>query len=102
MIDDRLTEELASRIMRWRATPDRFIRSGRSWVPRWHFKPLVNLANAFELLDKATDHYKITCDKGTFSVVARVKSGLGKASGANLARTITTAVAHGLGLEMDG
>jgi hypothetical protein len=102
MIDNRLTEELASRIMGWRVTPDRFVKSGRSWVPRWHFKPLVDLANAFELLDKATDNYKITCDRRTFTAEVEVKSRLGRASGDNLARTITTAVARSLGLEVDG
>lgn len=102
MIDDRLTEELASRIMRWRATPDRFIKSGRSWVPRWHFQPLVDLASAFQLLNKAADRYKITCERRTFTAEVVAKSGLGKASGDNLARTITTAVARGLGLEVDG
>jgi len=71
MIDDRLTEELASRIMRWRVTPDRYIKSGRSWVPRWHFKPLVIWLVRLNSRE-GTDHYKITCDKGTFSVVTRV------------------------------
>jgi hypothetical protein len=102
MIDDRLTEELASTIMRWRVTPDRFIRSGRSWVPRWHFRPLVDLASAFQLLNKAADRYKITCDRPTFIAEVRVRSKLGKASGDNLARTITTAVARSLGLDVDG
>lgn len=102
MIDDRLTEELASRIMRWRVTPDRFIKSGRGWVPRWHFRPLVDLASAFQLLNKAADRYKITCDRPTFTAEVRVKSKLGKASGHTLARTITTAVARSLGLDVDG
>lgn len=102
MIDERLTEELASKIMHWRVTPDRFIKSGRSWVPRWHFRPLADVASAFELLEKAADHYKITCDRRIFTAEVGVKAGLGRANGNNLARTITTAVARGLGLEVDG
>jgi len=80
--------------MRWRSL--RTVTSSPAQLgPSLALKPLVDLASAFELLEKATDHYKITCDKGTFSVVTRVKSGFGKASGDNLARTITTAVVRG-------
>jgi hypothetical protein len=47
MSDDTLTAYLAERVMRWNATPDRFIKSGRSWIPRWRFSRSWNLPTLF-------------------------------------------------------
>jgi hypothetical protein len=95
-----LTNELAARIMGWKPAPDRFVKSGRSWIPKWRFRPLAELADAFQLLDRAAHHYTLSMDGGTFTAEIRVGSGRGTASGELKARTITLAVARALGLEV--
>jgi len=99
---EKLTAALAERVMGWKASPDRFMKSGRSWIPRWRFQPLVDLADAFRLLDKGARRYSLTCDgRRTFSVEVQVGTRRGKAAGKHKARTITLAVARALGLEVD-
>jgi len=100
MTDERLTDELAVRVMGWRRAPDRFIKSNRSWIPCWRFQPFAEVASAFELLDRATNRYTITCKRGAFSVEVRAGRCLGRASGDCLARTIALAVAQTVGLEV--
>jgi hypothetical protein len=101
MNDDRLTEKLAALVLGWKATPDRFIKAGHSWIPRWRFRPLAELADAFLVLDHAADHYILTKNCSTFAAEVQIDSGWGKAVGAHKARTITLAVARALRLEMD-
>ena len=101
MNDDRLTEKLAALILGWKATPDRFIKSGRSWIPRWRFRPLAELADAFRLLDHAAEHYTLTRTCSTFAAEVQIESCRGKAVGEHKARTITVAVARALRLELD-
>jgi hypothetical protein len=96
----RATEELARRVMGWRTAPDRFIKSNRSWIPCWRFQPFTEMASAFELLDRASDWYTITCKGGAFSVEVRAGRCAGRASGDCLARTIALAVAQTVGLEI--
>jgi hypothetical protein len=99
--NDQLTAILAERVMRWRATPDRFIKSGRIWIPRWRFQPLVELADAFRLLDQAARRYSLTRDgHGVFCASVEIGGSRGKASGEPKARTVTIAVARALGLEV--
>jgi hypothetical protein len=97
----RATDELARRVMRWRTAPDRFIKSGRSWIPRWRFQPFAELADAFQLLDQAVDHYTLKQDGRTFTVEIRAGSGRVTAWGELKARTIALAVAQMLGPEVD-
>ena len=52
MHDDRLTDELARRVMGWRTTSSRFLKPDRAWIPRWRFRPLVELSDAFQLLEQ--------------------------------------------------
>ena len=99
MNDEQLTDELAVRVMGWRPGPDRFIKSGRSWIPRWRFRPLTDLADAFQVLDHVADHYALTKDGHTFKALVRAGSGRGTASGELMARTIAVAVARALGLD---
>jgi hypothetical protein len=99
--DDRLTDQLALRVMGWKVAPDRFVNSGRSWIPRWRFRPLEELADAFQLLDCAADHYVLKRDGRSFTAEIRTGSRRGTASGELKARTITLAVARALGLEAD-
>src|SRR5947207_380778 len=51
MSDDRLTQELATRVMGWKVVPDRFLMSNRRWKPRWRFQPCRRLEDAFSLLE---------------------------------------------------
>ena len=100
--DQRLTEELAARVLGWRLAPGRYIKSGRCWIPRWRFQPLVELDDAFKLLDGAAHFYILKSDRsGAFSAEVSVGRNTGKASGKSKARTITLALAHALGLEVD-
>jgi hypothetical protein len=99
MNDDRLTEALAERVLGWKVAPGRFIKSGRTWMPRWRFAPLKNLEHAFALLDQAADTCTLAITKsGTFSAEVRVGGRIGKASGEPKARTITVALARALGI----
>jgi hypothetical protein len=101
MDDDRLTEKLAAQVLGWKAAPDRFIKPGRSWIPRWRFQPLVELADAFQLLDQTAHRYSLIRDRhGVFSASVQVGGCRGKASGEPKARTITIAVARALRLEV--
>ena len=43
MHDDQLTATVVEVVLGWRATPDRFIKPGRSWTPRSRFNPLIRL-----------------------------------------------------------
>lgn len=100
MNDERLTDELAVRVMRWRPAPDRFVKSGRSWIPRWRFQPLADLVDAFQLLDHAALNYTLTRDCHMFTAHVRVGASRGTASGELKARTITLAVARALGIDV--
>jgi hypothetical protein len=99
MTDYELTAQLAELVMGWKRAPDRFIKHGRSWIPRWRFRPLEELADAFQLLDHAADHFRLTCDRSrVFTAEVQIGHHRGKASGNQVARTITIAVARALGL----
>jgi hypothetical protein len=101
MTEEALTAALAERVMGWKATPDRFIKSGRSWLPKWRFAPLTRLDDAFLLLDRAASHYRlVTVEGGTFTAEVQVGARTGKASGEPKARAITIAVARALGVEV--
>jgi hypothetical protein len=100
--EEALTDALAERVMGWKATPDRFIKSGRSWLPKWRFAPLSRLDDAFQLLDRSGSTYKLEREDGDlFRVEVRSGGRTGKASGDPKARAITLAVARSIGLEAD-
>jgi|SRR5579859_1791720 len=99
LTDERLTDELAVRVLGWRLAPDRYLTGERGWIPRWRFKPLNEIATAFELLDRATDRYNITCAHGGFNVEVHAGTRQAQASGDHLARTIVRAVAEVVGVE---
>jgi hypothetical protein len=82
MNDATLTEELARQVLGWRVAPDRFMKSGRSWIPKWRFSPLVRLEDAFQLLDVVASGYRLEgCKGGMFTAKVRVGRRIGKASG---------------------
>lgn len=101
MTDERLTDQLAACVMGWKRGRDRYVKAGRGWIPSWRFRPLVVLADAFHLLDRAAHHYTLTRNGHTITVKVRTDSGQGIASGEQMARTMTLAVARALGLEVD-
>src|SRR5689334_8613821 len=102
MTEETLTTTLAEQVMGWKAAPGRFIKSGRSWITRWHFQPLVEIKDAFQLLDQAASQYSLECDqKGTFTASVLIHSRRGKATGQMKARVISLAVAVALGLEVN-
>ncbi len=99
MSDERLKEELAHRLLRWRVGPDRYIKSGRTWTPKWRFNPLVRLEDAFLLLDHAGGSYVLSLGSdGVFTVEVQVGDQIGKAIGEPKARIITPAVSRALGI----
>jgi hypothetical protein len=96
--DDRLTDKLVGRILGWRLAPGRYIKSGRSWIPRSRFRPLVDIRDAFRLLDAVTADYSLVARRGgPFIAEVRLDGRVGKAFGASKARTITIALADALG-----
>ena|ERR1041385_4055050 len=98
-----LTSLLAERVMGWRVCPDRFIKSGRSWIPKWRFRPFACLEDAFSLLDRTGGTYTLAVDlNGVFTAEVRVCDRIGKVAGHQKARTITLAVVQALGLEALG
>ena len=101
MSDERITDELVVRVLGWTPAPDRFLKTGRSWIPRWRFQPLKDLCHALELLAKATDDYSLTSlPGGTFTAAVRIRGRVGITSGRSEARTITLAIAQALEFEM--
>ena len=100
MNEDRLTEMLAVQVMGWRVAPGRFIKAGRTWIPRWRFAPLTNLEHAFMLLDRTGSDFRLVRSDGTFIAEVRVGARTGEASGEPKVRTITMALTRALGLEL--
>jgi hypothetical protein len=100
--DCRLTELLVERVMHWKIAPDRYIKSGRSWLPKWRFTPLTRLDDAFQLLDRFASTYKLErTGEDTFAVEVHFGGRVSKASGESKARVITLAIAQALLLEAD-
>jgi hypothetical protein len=98
---DRLTDELARRVMRWRPVPGRYIKAGRSWIPRRRFQPLANLDHAFQLLDTAAATYSITfAAAGGFSAQVQIGDRRGSALGEPKALAITIALCRALGMDV--
>jgi hypothetical protein len=95
----QLTDVLAERIMGWRLAPGRYIKSDRGWMPRWRFRPLARLEDAFLLLDSAGATYVLTVGSdGVFIAEVRIGGRTGKASGEPKAQTITLAISRALGI----
>jgi hypothetical protein len=100
--DNRLTDQLVAEVLGWRTAPGRFLKADRSWAPRHRFAPLTRLDDAFQLVDRVATACKLTMIKGTgFAAEVQVGTCVGKATGEPKARTLTTALARALGLEVD-
>jgi len=100
MSDERLIDELARQIMHWKPAPDRFIKSGRSWIPRWRFQPTQNLVDALQLLNQAEpDEYRIAGGKNCeFRVRIRIGEITAEVSGLPKPRVISCAIAKAFGI----
>jgi len=101
--DDLLTAALAEKVFGWKSSPDRFIRPGRSWLPRWRFAPFVNIDDAYALLDSAkpTESVVVTDSLGQITAQVRIGNRMGSAAGSTRAAVITCAIARALGLDID-
>ena len=101
MTDERLTDELAARVMGWKPAPDRFVKTGRGWIPRWRFQPLTSFDHALQLLDRS-DRYTITKNAdASLTAEVQIKGRTGKASNELKSRAIAVAVARTLGIVVD-
>lgn len=99
--DEKLTAELARRVMGWKPAPNRFVKSGRSWIPKWRFQPLKRLEDAFAVLEHSRCEYVIERSaKAGFTVQVRIGGRIGTAGGDVKARAISVAV--GRALQIDG
>jgi hypothetical protein len=98
---EQLTIQLAEKVLEWRLAPGRFIKAGRSWIPRWRFNPLTQIDDAFLLLDRARADFRLTgAGNGLFNAEVCVSRRSGRASGNERARTITIALARALGMQV--
>ena len=103
MTDERLADELVARTLGWRSAPDRYIKPGRSWIPRSKFRPLEDVRDALRLLDAVTgDYVLIGVPGGSFKVEAHGLDRTGSGAAKSKARAICAALAELFGLEMDG
>jgi hypothetical protein len=99
MTNEHMTALLAEKVMGWKVRPDRFIKSGRSWIPRWRFEPFARLEDAFILLDKIGGTYLLSVDAtGSFAAEVRIDARIGSATGEPKARAITLAISQALGI----
>ena len=100
MNDENLTAFLAEHGMGWRVFPNRFIKSGQSWIPRRRFRPLKDIADAFRVLEQAADGFCLTNDRNIFTAEVQINGLRGRASGEPKARTVSTAIGRALGLDI--
>jgi hypothetical protein len=99
--DEQLTTELADRAMRWRISPDRYLRPDGGWIPRSKFCPLVNVSHAFQALDAVTKDYSLLAKPGGgFEVNLRLACRTACATDESKARAICLALADALGINV--
>ena len=99
MTEPCIADELARRVLGWRPARDRYVKPGRSWVPRSRFRPFSDIRDAFRLLDAVTRHYSlIASPSGDFTVEVLVSGRIGRATAKHKARAICFAVAHAVGI----
>ena len=101
MTNDQLTAILATRVMRWKVGPDRFMTGGRQWQPRWYFQPTERLQDAVRLLEQAApQEYAMGAAKnGGFWARIRIAGVTGEAHESSQARALTFAIACAIGIE---
>jgi hypothetical protein len=101
MIDRRLTDALAAKVMGWKVFPNRFIKADRGWILRRRFQPCVNLQHAHLLLNTADpEEYLVgSTGQGQCCVRVRIAGVTAEARDAIQPRAITLAVARAVGIE---
>jgi hypothetical protein len=101
---DRLTDALATKVMGWNISPDRFLTGNRGWIAKWRFQPTARLEDAFKLLEAATPiNYSMGNDRaGEFWVRVKIGDVTGEARDKSKAAAITLAVARAVGIEFNG
>ena len=98
--DDGRTATLAEKVLGWKTTPDRFIKHGRSWIPRSRFRPFEDIRDTLRLLERAANSYSINVNAGVITVTIQISDSCGTASGKEMARTIATALCCGIGIPL--
>ena len=101
---DTLTARLVETVLGWRTCPDRFITSGRAWIPRWRFRPFDQFADALHLLGRVRGNFQLIRDgSGSFTAKVQIDDRHhGEASGEFEAQTVTVAIVRALGFEVGG
>ena len=98
-----LTAVLAEKAFGWKSSPDRFIRPGRSWLPRWRFRPFAAIADSFELLDAVhPDSYSLECIGSEIVVSVSIGGRIGEARSKSRPEAISLAIASAYGLLSPG
>lgn len=98
-MESSLINDLAREVMTWKVCPDRFLKAGRIWIPKWRFQPFVRLEDAFLVLDKTGGTYELSGNAhGVFTAEVRIGERIGTATGEPKARAITLAVCRALGI----
>lgn len=100
MTEARLTDELATRVLGWRLSANRYLMESRSWRPKWRFQPLERIEDALKLLDAVSpDEFTICFETDRkFYVRVRIAGVLGEARDVVRGRAITLAVARAIGV----
>lgn len=102
MTDEHLTTELAVRAMRWRLAPGRFLKA-QGWTSRSRFRPLVDIRDAFRVLDAVADDYTLLYKPGGLYRVHVCAAGrAGRAVNKSRTRAICMAVAQALEINITG
>jgi hypothetical protein len=65
--DTELTGWLAELVLGWKSAPGHFLKSSRSWTPKWRFDPFARLGDAFLLLDRSGGTYSVCSLKRKFA-----------------------------------
>jgi hypothetical protein len=102
--DQRLTDQLAERVMGWRLAPGRYVKSGRTWMPQWRFQPVQRVEDALRLLQQAaSEEYAMgAAENGGFWARVRIASTTGEARESSQARAMTFAIARAVGIDPEG
>jgi hypothetical protein len=99
--DQGLADELAIRVLGWRKAPGRYIMMNRSWISESRFRPLVDVRDAFRVLDAVTNDYALVAiSGGVFTAMVSVAGRVGRATGEPKARAISLAVARAMALDI--
>jgi hypothetical protein len=104
MTTEDLTRILASHVMKWDVTSDRFVLKGRRWIPRWRFRPTQRIEDAFRLLEALDPEQYTMSGRGgdDFCVRVHLRNGdVGDASNKSKACAITYAVARAIGVDFE-